>query len=100
VNGIVNRLKELSNLVDAEQRICVEYEGNDNLSRRECSSFKRCVTSVCESIAAELEHHIRGLLSPALMAVSPQSGQGPVPKRAYSATRFHHRAALAATLLM
>jgi len=51
VNGIVNRLEELSNLVDAEQHICVEYEGNDNLSRRECSSFKRRVTSVCESIA-------------------------------------------------
>ena len=30
----------------------VEDEGDDNLSGIKCSSFKRCVTSVCEGIAA------------------------------------------------
>ena len=52
MDSIVNRLEELSDLVDAEQRICVEDEGDDNLSWRECSSFEGCVAGVGEGISA------------------------------------------------
>ena len=43
MNRIVDGLKELGDLVDVKQRISVEGEGEENLTRFERQAFEECV---------------------------------------------------------
>jgi hypothetical protein len=52
MDRVVDSLEELSDLVNAEKRVGVENERNDDLTRGESAAFEGGVASVAEDVAA------------------------------------------------
>jgi len=52
VNDVVDYVKGLWYLVNAEKCICVENEDQDDLPEGESTAFKWCIASIVENIAA------------------------------------------------